>query len=110
MIKGNTYKERSQYQLDEWVKGNFIHNNIDNECCPDFSCCNHDVSTPTEIRETFKAVCAKADEEEFNPDYHPHDDTKMAMLMGFLGEAISAYTDKKVHIAGEDIRQKANKN
>ena len=35
-----SYKARSYTQLYEWVNGNFIHNSIDNECCPDFSCCN----------------------------------------------------------------------
>lgn len=34
-----SYKVRSYKQLYEWVNGNPIHNDIDKECCPDFSCC-----------------------------------------------------------------------
>lgn len=110
-IKGNTYKERANHQLNEWVKGNSIHNDVDNECCPDFSCCNNEIDTPIEIRETFRDVSRKADVEEFNPNYHPFDDAKMAMLMNFLGGLVSILdTDKKVYIAGEDVRLKANKN
>ena len=106
-----TYKERANNQLDEWVKGNSIHNDVDNECCPDFSCCNSKISTPIEIRETFRDVNKKAGEEEFNPDHHPWDDAKMAMLMNFLGGSIATLDiDKKVYIAGEDVRQEANKN
>ena len=105
-----TYKERANHQLDEWVKGNSIHNDVDNECCPDFSCCTLSINTPIEIREAFKAVCKKADEEGFNPEHHPHYDAKMAMLMGFLGNGMAEWTDKKVYIAGEELRQKANKN
>jgi hypothetical protein len=26
-------------QLKEWLKGNSIHDSINNRCCPDFSCC-----------------------------------------------------------------------
>ncbi len=38
-LNGNTYKERCDNQLEEWVKGISIHNTKDEECCPDFSCC-----------------------------------------------------------------------
>ncbi len=109
-IKGDTYKERSNYQLAEWVKGNSIHNDIDDECCPDFACCSN-IKTDKIIREAFKGVCEKADEEGFNPDHHPWYDAKMAMLMGYLGNmANNEVPDKKVYIAGEEIRQVANKN
>lgn len=40
MKKIMSYKSRAYKQLYEWVNGNSIHNDIDNECCPDFSCCN----------------------------------------------------------------------
>ena len=101
MIKGKTRKERVKYQTDEWVRGNPIHNTVDDECCPDFSCCNPSNLQPLEIRKTFQAVCEQADKEEFNPDHHPFDDAKMGMLMSFMGAAMSGYMDKKVHIAGE---------
>ncbi len=35
-----SYKIRTYKQLHEWVNGNSIHNTIDDECCPDFSCCS----------------------------------------------------------------------
>ncbi len=39
MITAKTYKLRVKQQLKFWVSGKSIHNEIDNECCPDFSCC-----------------------------------------------------------------------
>ena len=35
----STYDERAQTQLRLWQQGVPVHNDIDNECCPDFSCC-----------------------------------------------------------------------
>lgn len=99
-IKGKNYQERCQFQLTEWVKGNSIHNTVDNECCPDFSCCRPDTLQPKTVRETFKAVYDKGDER-----------TKMGMLMGFLGNAIAkAYPDKKVHITDGDMINKKDLN
>ncbi len=101
-LKGNNHKERGNHQLDEWVKGNPIHNTIDEECCPDFSCCKPEFLQPLEVRETFKEVCKKESEEKFNPEHHPYNDAKMGMLMSFLGSAMStAYSEKKIHIVGE---------
>lgn len=34
------YQERCIAQLRRWVEGHSEHNRIDDECCPDFSCCN----------------------------------------------------------------------
>lgn len=34
-----TYHERVFIQGLLWVKGQSFHNDIDGECCPDFSCC-----------------------------------------------------------------------
>jgi hypothetical protein len=101
-IKGKTYKERCTDQLNKWVDGNPIHNNIDNECCPDFSCCKSELLQPRKIRETFKEVSIKADKEEFNPNYHPYDDAKMGMLSSFLAPVVSsALSGKNIHIAGQ---------
>jgi len=76
-------------QLDEWVKGNSVHNDERDECCPDFSCCN-DVKTPRATRERF----AKA--------YHDGDqETVDQMLLMFLG---GAFAGEKVHIAGDAPR------
>jgi hypothetical protein len=33
------YQERVIAQTRRWVEGNSRHNFIDDECCPDFSCC-----------------------------------------------------------------------
>ena len=39
----NKYRDRCQYQALQWALGHPFHNNIDNECCPDFSCCTPDI-------------------------------------------------------------------
>ncbi len=70
-------------QLDEWVKGNSIHNAERDECCPDFSCCQPHLLALECERVAFK----NADES-----------TRMQMLMMFLG---SAFSDAKIHIAGD---------
>jgi hypothetical protein len=36
------YKSRLQGQLIAWANGNPQHNHVDDECCPDFSCCFSD--------------------------------------------------------------------
>lgn len=69
--KGDTYADRVQYQLDEWVKGNSIHNTTDEECCPDFSCCKPELQQPEEIRKLF---------------YHGNNDVREMLLCTFLGE------------------------
>lgn len=48
-----TREERVQYQLEKWAAGESIHNEVDNECCPDFSCCNPSIAASIEIREDF---------------------------------------------------------
>jgi len=110
-LKGNNYKERCNNQLEEWVKGNPIHNKIDDECCPDFSCCKPKFLAPFEIRQTFKEVCKKADEEEFNPKYHPYDDAKMGMLMSFMGAAFNEeLSKKKAYITDGNMSHKKDLN
>lgn len=78
-------------QLDEWVKGNPIHNQDRDECCPDFSCCNGNMA-PEEERKRFAKAHYEGDEE-----------TKKEMLMMFLG---NAFSDKNIYFAGS----KANYN
>jgi len=85
MKKGNTRKERIEYQLAEWVKGNAIHNDVDNECCPDFGCCIPKNLQTKAIRETFAAA---------------NEDQRYRMLMVFLGSAFAAGSEKKTYIAG----------
>ena len=81
----------SEEQLSLWCSGSSLHNDEKDECCPDFSCCNKDADTPIEVRERFRKAFKEKD-----------DKTIQGMLGMFLGTAIAAYTDKKVHIAGED--------
>lgn len=33
------YQERAKAQMLAWAQGRPYHNRIDDECCPDFSCC-----------------------------------------------------------------------
>jgi len=76
-------------QLTEWVKGNPVHNDTANECCPDFSCCRgKEYIAPLKQRERFLKAVLENDE-----------DTKYQMLMMFLG---NAFAGKNVYIAGEN--------
>lgn len=82
MLTGDTYKKRTAEQLREWVKGNPIHNTVDDECCPDFSCCKPEFLQPVEIRKTFQAASAEQRE---------------GMLFSFLSGALSG---KGVEVIG----------
>lgn len=33
------YQKRVYQQGIDWVNGKPVHNTVDDECCPDFSCC-----------------------------------------------------------------------
>lgn len=39
------YHERVIAQTRRWVNGQPMHNRVDNECCPDFSCCRPELFT-----------------------------------------------------------------
>ena len=41
-------------QLNLWVDGISAHNNEREECCPDFSCCQNNITTPRYIKLIFK--------------------------------------------------------
>lgn len=72
-------------QLNEWVKGNPVHNDERDECCPDFSCCmGNGYITEVSVRK------------EFAEAYKTGNDAKVhEMLMMFLGQAFP-----KSYIAG----------
>jgi len=108
-IKGKTRKERSDFQLKEWVKGNSIHNDIDDECCPDFSCCDSKLLASENERKLFKSLKerSKIEDEKGKQCY----ETMMGMLMGFLGNMIaSCNLDKKVYITDGNISHKKDMN
>ncbi len=80
--------DESKNQLEQWVNGNAIHNTVDDECCPDFACCNKDMKTPKDVRERFAKAIKDNDEA-----------TKMEMLGMFLGQSM-ATMGKNVYVAG----------
>ena len=51
------YRARVLRQTRMWAMGWPSHNNVDDECCPDFSCCNPDLFEPDAKKrwDTFKA-------------------------------------------------------
>ena len=61
-------------QLAEWVRGNPIHNEERDECCPDFSCCTGRIA-PRDVRERFARAYREGDAT-----------TVRQMLVMFLGE------------------------
>jgi len=69
-----TYRERCDAQETEWVKGISYHNDIDDKCCPDFSCCHTQLLTDEYTRVLFKS----ANEEQ-----------RIKLLKKFLGAALT---------------------
>jgi hypothetical protein len=52
------YKKGVEHQLEQWLAGNPVHNNWDNdpnnsECCPDFSCCNKQLMWSEKMRKAY---------------------------------------------------------
>jgi hypothetical protein len=80
-------------QLRKWVEGISEHNNVDGECCPDFSCCNKSVEpTPIDMRMRFAEAYRTGDEK-----------TRMAMLGAFLG-GVMAVTGVNAHVTGDGAK------
>lgn len=77
IIQGDTYEERIAYQIEEWVKGNSIHNTVEDECCPDFSCCNKDMLADEKVRKQFQKAINEND-----------NDMMDILLVNFLGMAL----------------------
>ena len=73
----------SDEQLDEWVKGNSLHDTERDECCPDFSCCQKHYKAPPDERALFR----------------DRPELRDKMLIGFLGAALFS-EGKNVHVAG----------
>ncbi|MGG8495942.1 hypothetical protein ACQY1Q_05975 [Tenacibaculum sp. TC6] len=110
-LKGNTYKKRVKHQLIEWVKGNSIHNEKDNECCPDFSCCKPNLLQPEEIRKTFYTLSELGDKEmkEWEKDNSietPNYDKAHSMLGGFLCSGLDEIDpNKSIHVVGSSFNK-----
>lgn len=85
----------SEEQLKNWVAGKSIHNKERNECCPDFSCCHPTYSASMQDRKIFQEA---------------NEATRFKMLGKFLGEAMADYSNKKVHVAGQDGNPFIDKN
>lgn len=69
-------------QLERWVVGESVHNDESGECCPDFSCCQPRLLASKEERKAFAEADRRGDEK-----------SKLTMLGGFLGAAISLAAD-----------------
>jgi hypothetical protein len=79
-------------QLEEWVRGNPIHDHDLNQCCPDFSCCEGDMASEEE-RKRFSDAYLSRDDEIIG-----------AMLAMFLGRMLTKKLLDKVEIdASKDI-------
>lgn len=70
-------------QLEQWVQGNPVHNDVDGECCPDFSCCKPELLAEPDVRKAFAAAGTK---------------DRMRFLGTFLGAAMALHGKQKVHI------------
>jgi len=44
------YEKRLLKQTEDWMNGKCIHNYIDKECCPDFSCCHPGLFEPSRLK------------------------------------------------------------
>lgn len=86
------YKHRVNRQLLNWLWGNSVHNKVDDECCPDFSCCKPHLKAPDEVRRIYY--------EAYRKDNHKVVDRLLGEFLSRLLE--SELPDKKVHIAGLD--------
>lgn len=81
-------------QLAEWLKGNPIHNDEREECCPDFSCCTPSLLADQKTRQAF---------------VDGNEELRMSMLGIFLGKAIAEMGfEKKVYLAGFDNPETTN--
>ncbi len=86
------YRQRVDKQTLDWRNGKSEHNQTDDECCPDFSCCRPQLLAPREVREIF-----------YNAYLKENHKTTERLLMEFLGRMIADLPGKqKVHIVGLD--------
>ncbi len=77
-------------QLALWLKGEDVHNDERDECCPDFSCCDEKNRWPQEIREEFAEAYRAGDE-----------DTALSMLVSGLSQRVATEFGDKVYVSGQ---------
>ena len=82
------YLDRLTHQSKQWAEGNPQHNYVDDECCPDFSCCHPSLLMPEHERMRF----LEAD----GP-------TRTAILAGCLGKMLEASGHGVVYTHGEGV-------
>lgn len=83
------YEQRHMQQLELWAGGNSQHNHVDDECCPDFSCCNKKMHTPDEERKKYLQM------------YRENADSVTPFHAKVLGEAMAKSGHQAVIIGGE---------
>lgn len=83
---GKGRRMKADEQLELWVKGESVHNDERNECCPDFSCCKPNLLAPEHERRAFLEASQKGNHK-----------ATTSMLYEFLGRAFSS---PAVYVAG----------
>lgn len=92
LIKGDTYEERNEYQLLQWQQGISLHNFVDEECSPDFSCCHKGaVPTAQDVRDRFVKMVRDGDSENIT-----------AMSAGFLTKNLEAAGYDNIRVIGAE--------
>ena len=66
--------EHRKVQLENWLQGISKHNIVDDECCPDFSCCTGKIASE-EWRQRF-----------FDADDRERENMLVGSLMSVLGQ------------------------
>lgn len=78
-------------QLKLWLRGKSVHNQKENECCPDFSCCVPECEASLEEKLDFCNAWLKGN----------HDIISGMMMMFLSGMIIARGLDKDgVHVPG----------
>ena len=54
---------RLQFQVNRWYDGQSLHNHIDNQCCPDYSCCYPALVATSDCKHAFRKAVAIQDED-----------------------------------------------
>lgn len=86
---------KAEEQLKLWVAGRPVHNKEQNECCPDFSCCQPRLLAPKHEREAFLKAFISGNEKAVT-----------SMLIEFLKRS---FPNIKIYIAGGAQNKKKEK-